>query len=538
MHPTTRSTLIPCAVCLCLAALALASCATLAPSEVKQRADHYYGVGYGATRDEAEAAARRDLIANALTETARSRGTATGPVQVDAEVADALELPRLRAVAKEEAGDRQTVMLSIEAEKWDEYERAREAVIRTELQERFSALKQGRPQALADRMQEAGRLLERLAREGLTELLTEEGEGGRLMSTAIEAFARELCADLSVNTSPAGGFVGPETRFEVSVRGAYGVPTGSLPLRVEWVPKGGEGAGIVSVPVATAGDGRLALAYPTGESFRNTVVRLRVSTDFARWAASPPGTSAALAEIDAASTVEASFRHFDDVGAFFGDEVLVPGGPFIAGAVPQDGRATRKEAPRQAETPEFYVDLHPVTNALYGMYLEDTRAESFPEYWDNPRFNRPEQPVVGVSYAEAARFAAWLSGQLGVIKRLPTEDEWEKAARGGREVIYPWGDESPSDGPRANYNGNGRFFYETSPVGSYESGKNAYGIYDMAGNVWELTSTRGEAGSLTVKGGSWMDGPADVRISNRREIDPNERYADVGFRLIREVINE
>jgi formylglycine-generating enzyme required for sulfatase activity len=145
--------------------------------------------------------------------------------------------------------------------------------------------------------------------------------------------------------------------------------------------------------------------------------------------------------------------------------------------------------------------------------------------------------VVGVSHAQAARFASWLSRQLGVVKRLPTEDEWERAARGGQDVIYPWGDEIPSNGGRANYSGNGRFD-STSPVGSYEDGKNAYGIFDLAGNVWEWTSTQQESGTLIVKGGSWMDGPTDLRISNRRELDPSMGFADVGFRLIREVTHE
>jgi hypothetical protein len=504
----------------------MTSCATLAPTEVKQQSDRYYGVGTGLTRDEAEAEAKRDLISNALTETAGKRGIGKGRIQVDAEAAATFELPGLRPVARDVGSGQETVMLSIKAAKFDQHEQAREAALRTELKERFSALMQGPQQPLADRMQEAARLLDRLAREGVTDLLTEDDQGGRLMSTAIEAFCLQLSSGLSITTSPEGGFVGPETRFQASVRSGDGVPAGTLPLRVEWHPGGAEPA---SLGVDSDADGRLFLDYPRGRWFHDTVVRLRISTDFARWVASP-----ALVEIDADSTVETSFRHFDDVGAYFSEEVLVPGEPFTPGAVPQDTRATGKEAPREENTSEFYIDLHPVTNALYGMYLEDTQVETFPEYWDNPRFNQPDQPVVGLSCAEAVRFASWLSGQLGVVKRLPTEDEWEKAARGGREVIYPWGDENPSDGVRANYSGNGRF-EATSPVGSYEGGKNAFGIFDMAGNVWEWTSTEAETGSMIVKGGSWMDGPADLRISNRREIEPSRGYADVGFRLVREV---
>ncbi len=166
---------------------------------------------------------------------------------------------------------------------------------------------------------------------------------------------------------------------------------------------------------------------------------------------------------------------------------------------------------------------------------------TFPEYWDNPDYNQPDQPVVGVSFEDANRFAAWLSDRLGVDKRLPTEDEWEKAARGGQDVIYPWGDQSPADGVRANYSGNGRFG-ATSPVGSFEAGRNAYGLYDMAGNVWQWTSTPLVAASGTgrriVKGGSWMDGPTDLRVSNRRDVDPSVGYVDVGFRLVREALHD
>ena len=518
-----------CAVVFCFTLFVLDSCATLPPAEVKQQSGYYYGFGSGATKSEAVVEAKRDLISNALTETAKSRGSRKGRIKVDAEAAMAFKLPKLQPIAKEKAGGQETVVVSIKAAEWEKYERARETAIRTELQAKFAALQDGSGQPLANRLMEAGRMLDRLAKEGLTDLLTEEEQGGLLMSAAIEAFCRETSAGMSITTSPGSGFIGEETRFEAVILGGDGAPAGSLPVRVEWTPKDAEPASFT----ATSGpDGKLTLAYPTGESFRNTGVRLSISTDFAR-------SAPALKEIDEASRVVANFRHFDDAAKFFSAEVFVPGGPFTAGAVARDKRAARKEAPRQANTPDIYIDLYPVTNALYQMYLEDTKAETFPEYWDNPQYNQPDQPVIGISYDDAVRFATWLSAQLGVVKRLPTEDEWEKAARGGQDVIYPWGDQSPTDGVRANYSGNGRFS-STSPVGSFEAGKNAYGMFDMAGNVWEWTSTHRGAGtgSLIVKGGSWMDGPADLRVSNRREIDPSKGYVDVGFRLVREVMHE
>jgi hypothetical protein len=512
----------------------LYSCATLPPTEVKQQSGYYYGFGSGATKTEAAAEAKRDLICNALTEIARSRGSKKGRIQVDAEAATAFKLPKLSAVTKDKAAGQETLVVSIKAAEWEKYERAREAAIRAELQDRLAALRNGGGQSLAGRMTEAARMLDRLAREGLTELLTENELGDGLLSAGLEAFCRETAAGLAITASPGSGFIRSETRFEVVTRGGDGEPAGSLPLRVEWAPRGAEP---VAMNATSGPDGTLTLAYPTGESFRNTGVRLGISTDFARLAPAASAASTALQDIDAASRLEASFRHFDDVGKFFSGEVLVPGGPFTAGAVARDKRASRKEAPRQASTPDFYIDLYPVTNALYQMYLEDTKAGSFPEYWDNPQYDQPDQPVIGVSYDDAVHFAAWLSAQLGVVKRLPTEDEWEKAARGGQDMIYPWGDQSPTDGVRANYNGNGRFS-APSPVGSFEEGRNAYGLYDLAGNVWQWTSTGRGSGSLIVKGGSWMDGPADLRISNRREVDPAKGYVDVGFRLVREVTND
>jgi formylglycine-generating enzyme required for sulfatase activity len=178
------------------------------------------------------------------------------------------------------------------------------------------------------------------------------------------------------------------------------------------------------------------------------------------------------------------------------------------------------------------------------VYLEDMKIpkSEYPDFWDDSADNE-NHPVVGVSQKEAQAYAQWLNTLFDIKKRLPTEDEWEKAARGGMEGIYPWGDEPPTDNVRANYNGNNRYD-GTSPVGSFENGVNAFGLFDMAGNVWQWTSTPSgeESGDgpakVIVKGGSWMDGPNELRVSNRKELDPSEQYGDVGFRLVREALNE
>jgi formylglycine-generating enzyme required for sulfatase activity len=121
----------------------------------------------------------------------------------------------------------------------------------------------------------------------------------------------------------------------------------------------------------------------------------------------------------------------------------------------------------------FWIEVHPVTVAQYAKFLDETGNRK-PEYWDDERLNAPDQPVVGVSWRDASAYCEW----AGV--RLPTEAEWEKAARGGLvKKRFPWGDED-ADKTRANY---GRNVGKPTPVGQYPA--NGYGLYDMAGNVWE-----------------------------------------------------
>ena len=122
----------------------------------------------------------------------------------------------------------------------------------------------------------------------------------------------------------------------------------------------------------------------------------------------------------------------------------------------------------------FYMDIYEVTNAQYQQFVEATGHRKPSKYYDKPRFNQPNQPVVGIAWKSAKAYCEW-SG-----KRLPTEAEWEKAARGGLEgKRYPWGDSISPE--QANY---GHHVGRATPVGSYPS-ENSYGLHDMMGNVSE-----------------------------------------------------
>ncbi len=193
----------------------------------------------------------------------------------------------------------------------------------------------------------------------------------------------------------------------------------------------------------------------------------------------------------------------------------------------------------------FAMDKTEVTNAEYAEFVEKTGYPPPPD-WDGlrPRAGQEKWPVRNVTYEDALRFAAWRSERDGVKYRLPTEDEWEYAARGGEQSsLFPWG-ASWADN-RANIESD-----SPKPVASFPEGATRQGLHDMIGNVWELTSTTagmyrgnnvlrlapGDEGKIVVRGGSYQSSPRGdepVTATARRWVATDKRDPVVGFRLVR-----
>ena len=214
----------------------------------------------------------------------------------------------------------------------------------------------------------------------------------------------------------------------------------------------------------------------------------------------------------------------------------IPAGEFLMGSDKRkDKEARDNELPQhRVRLEEYAIGKYPLTVAEYGMFVEATHRAA-PRDWDTQK-KRPEHPVVYVSWEDVQAYAKWLGEVTGEKWRLPSEAEWEKAARGTDGRIYPWGNEW--DASRANTWEKGP--HETTPVGSYPQGASPYGVMDMAGNVWEWTNTvykeypydagdgREDVNSINtrvLRGGSWggISGLARAasRFSNWQDVSNN-----------------
>ena len=171
--------------------------------------------------------------------------------------------------------------------------------------------------------------------------------------------------------------------------------------------------------------------------------------------------------------------------------------------------------------PSFLIDVWPVTNGQYAKFCKAT-GHPAPDDWDEPILSKPKQPVVGVSWHDAVAYCEWVG------KRLPTDEEWEKAARGHDGRKFPWGNEPPDD-TRANF---GKRIGRTSSVGRFPDGRSPFGCADMAGNVlewcgsWHLFERR----TRVLRGGAWVSEPNTLRTSLRFGDAPTCTYPIFGFR--------
>lgn len=201
------------------------------------------------------------------------------------------------------------------------------------------------------------------------------------------------------------------------------------------------------------------------------------------------------------------------------------------------GNDTIRECAPEAEVyaPPFWIDAYPVTVKEYQAYREATGAPE-PKYWRDPNYNGPDQPVIGVSWQDAQKYAEWVG------KRLPTEVQWEFAARGKEDRMYPWGN-LPPDTTLCNY---GDYLGMPSIVTMHEDGRTPDNVYDMAGNVMEWTldpfipykQIRQEpdvildAPRRVVRGGCF-NSPGDELVTYlRRGIFPESQLPTVGFRCV------
>ena len=231
--------------------------------------------------------------------------------------------------------------------------------------------------------------------------------------------------------------------------------------------------------------------------------------------------------------------------------ILIPAGEFLMGSDPQkDERASKYEQPQhRLSLPDYYIAKTPVTNTQYAAFVQAS-GHLPPKHWKGstkPPKSIEDHPVVNVSWEDGVAYCRWLVQVTGKPYRLPTEAEWEKAARGLDGRIYPWGNKW--DAARCNTSEGGEG--GTTPVGAYPAGASPYRVLDMAGNVWERCATKWgkpypydvtedewmadylKAGEFRVlRGGAWDRYRNNARCADRFRGYPNYRDFVIGFRVV------
>jgi len=222
--------------------------------------------------------------------------------------------------------------------------------------------------------------------------------------------------------------------------------------------------------------------------------------------------------------------------------VFVPGGTFTLGA---EGLDRWSRPVHRVRLSPFWIGKFPVTNEQFERFLAANPACSEPAFWDQSDFNLPQHPVVGVSWEEAEGYCRWAGLEL------PTEAQWEAAARGSDQRLYPWGGEPPTP-LHANFAGTNA---GTTPVTAYPGGRGPYGTFDQAGNVWEWCAdpwvsnayelieeaqwdpiAHGDTAVRVLRGGSWMNPAQDLHAAYRDRRTTKLRFKNQGFRCLSRLV--
>ena len=228
--------------------------------------------------------------------------------------------------------------------------------------------------------------------------------------------------------------------------------------------------------------------------------------------------------------------------------ITIPAGEFLIGSDPEkDGLAYDDEQPQHTlYLPKYQIARTPVTNARYAVFVQATGHRQ-PKRWEGgqPPRDKAEHPVLNISWDDALAYCRWLSEVTGESYGLPSEAEWEKAARGTDGRIYPWGDEWDTE--RCNTWDSG--LRSTTPVVSYPQGVSPYGVLDMAGNAWEWTRSHYEPYpyipddgreelettahvSRVLRGGAFNYNWRYARCAYRSRLHPTNSIDDRGFRVV------
>jgi formylglycine-generating enzyme required for sulfatase activity len=340
----------------------------------------------------------------------------------------------------------------------------------------------------------------------------------------------------------SAGYRGTEASAEVESGG-----TNSVPLTLEALP----GKLLLSVNVAADCASGLARVHATAES----LAKLEVPAGRAHVVCSAEGRDDASADIEVAPgkavTVTLELKHYTGptagktrVETKSGLEfVYIPPGTFHEGCEPQDKDCYDNEKPgHTASVRALWLGKTDVTVAAYKKCIAAGACEDISNDDDQHRCNlkngRLDHPMNCLDWKSAQTFCSWVGG------RLPSAEEWEYAAKSGESRIFPWGN-AAIDSRRANVcdkrckaanpsltadESLDDGYAATSPVGAFPAGASKWGLLDMAGNVWQWTSTDYDASNKELRGGSWSNHPQFLRVSLRFRLVPSNRNVNVGFR--------